>query len=233
MAKTPYLDAVSLASVLANGGYSTTVAMTEASNLLLLSGLFVLRMRWIWESSIQPIDDSLWELITEFIEEAEAQLMTNFAVGNVFASVAILTSPNVLLLFGQLIPQADYPELAAVVPAAWLVGSDIQLPNMLDTSVHGATSLPNLGTIMGENDVTLDVSQIPSHNHTQNPHTHSEIIPVVTPSAGGTIPAIADLTVPTPAITGATVATNNPTGGDGSHNNVPQSLQVAWYIVVR
>lgn len=233
MAKTPYLDAVDLAGILASGGYSTTVAMTEASNLLLLSGLHVLRMRWLWESPLQPIPDSLYDLIIEFIEEAEAQLMSNFAVGNVFASVALLTEPNVLLLFGQTIAQSDYPELTAVVPASWLVGSDIQLPNMLDTSIHGATSLPNLGTIMGENDVTLTESQIPSHTHIQNPHTHSEVIPVVTPSAGGTIPAIADLTVPTPSITGATVATNQNTGGGQSHNNVPQSLQVAWYIVVR
>lgn len=233
MAKTPYLDADELASVLADGGYSRTVSMTEASNLLLLSGLHVLRMRWIWQNPIDPIPDSLYELILEFIEEAEAQLMTNFAVGNVFASVALLSYPNVILLIGQLIPQADYPELTAVVPSSWLVGSDIQLPDMRSTFLQGAMDITDFGLIEGENEVLLTEAEMPSHTHTQNPHTHGYQSAIITPDlyTPGPVPGVN--ATPTPAITNPTTATNNLTGGDQPHNNVPLSLQVAWYIVVR
>lgn len=231
MAKTPYLDAVDLASVLSNGGYPRTVNMTEATNLLLLSGLHILRMRWLWQSPIDPIPDSLYELIIEFIEEAEAQLMTNFAIGNIFASVALLTDPSVIILVGQTVPQADYPELTAVVPPSWLIGPDIQLPDMRSTFLQGAMDLVDFGTIEGENEVVLSESQMPSHTHTQNPHTHGYQSAIITPDlyTPGPVPGV-DAT-PTPAITNPTTAINNFTGGDQPHNNVPLSLQVAWYIV--
>lgn len=233
MAKTPYLDATKLATILADGGYSRHILMTEASNLLLLSGLHVLRMRWLWESAIEEITDPLWELIIEFLEEAEGQLMSNFAIGTVFSSVALLTDPSVILMIGQLVPVVDYPILATVVPPAWIVGSDIQIPDMRDTSVHGASVLLDLGTVMGENDVTLSVAEIPSHAHTQNPHTHSYINQIGTPTGAGPIVAGASIVVPTPSVTGIATPTINNTGGDGSHNNVPQSLEVAWYLIGR
>ena len=233
MAKTPYLDAIKLASILSDGGYSTLVSMSEASNLLLLSGLVVLRMKWLWENPIAPISDALYNLILEFIEEAEADLMTNINVGTIFPSVALLTDPQFLLMFGQLVPQVDYPELTTAVPPVWLVGSDIQIPDMRDTFVQGAQGLGDFGTVMGENDVTLTEAEMPSHTHIQNPHSHTYNDETIIPFLAVPGPEPVSLVTPIPAVTGGATAINQSTGGGGAHNNVPLSLQVAWYIVAR
>ncbi len=229
----PILDAISLASIVADGGYSNLVPMTEPTNLLLLSALPFLSERWIWETKLNPIPDTLYDVIIEQIDIATNALMTNLAIGSFFYSIAILTDPSVIIPIGQLIAQSDYVSFTAVVPAIWLVGADIQLPDMRQTFVMGANMPSGIGVQTGSNTHQLTVSELPSHNHTQNPHLHSQIIPVVTPTAAGLEPLLADITVPTPAVTGLTTSTNNPTGGDGSHNNVPQSMQLIPYIVVR
>lgn len=233
MAKTPYLDAVRLAEILADGGYLQTVQMTQATNLLLLSALHVIRMRWLWQSAIQPISDTLWVTIQDYIEEAEAQLMSNFLVGSIFASVAIMNESNILLLAGQTILQADYPELAAVVPPTWLAGSDIQLPDMRDTFMQGAANAGELGAIQGENEVTLTVAEMPAHSHVQNPHWHSYSTVFDTPLVAAPGPEPVSFVLPSVSNTASVVATNQNTGGDSAHNNVPLALQVAWYIVAR
>lgn len=233
MASMPYLDAVQLAAILADGGYGRHIRMTQATNLLLLSGLAVLSYRWIWETKQEPIDDSLYQLILDFIADAEDQLMSNFAVGNIFGSVRVLTDPDVILLIGQTVPQADYPELTGVVPPSWLVGSDIQLPDMRNKGLFGAMGLGDFGLVEGENEVTLSEAEMPIHTHIQNPHSHTYNNPVVTPITAGIEPVPGSFVTPTPLVTSLETATNQDAGGGQPHNNVQESLQVAWYIIAR
>lgn len=159
--------------------------------------------------------------------------MSNFSVGVVFASVSDVQSEDTLPLLGQSVLQADYPELAVVVPSSWLFGLDIVLPDMRERGVFGSDDFDVVGTAVGENDVTLTESQIPSHNHTQNAHSHSYIQGVGATALGGEIPATASFVTPTPSTTGLTTATNNPTGGGNSHNNIQRSLTVGWFIIAR
>lgn len=158
--------------------------------------------------------------------------MTSVTIGQIVPSVSDLSGSNYLRLDGSIVLQADYPELTTVVPASWLVGSDIQLPDMREKSLHGDDGI-NIGAIIGENEVILTTDEMPSHNHTQNPHSHSYVETSAIPTAAGVEPTFADLTTQFPAVTGNVTATNNPTGGDQPHNNIPESLTVFWWILAR
>lgn len=231
MARTPFLDCDEIVTLGLIGGYNNNPALSQMSAVLLLSMCHAVKQRWIWQNPIAPIDDIDYERILEIIETAEADLMTSFAIGQIIASVAVLNELNLLEMNGQSVAQADYPELASRVPSSWLVGTDIQLPNLNDTGLFGTDTSAVRGTFVGENQHTLTDAEIPSHNHTQNPHSHTEVIPVVTPTFAGEIPGGASLVVPTPSVTGLATAINNPSGGGGAHNNIQNSMLVLYYIV--
>jgi len=230
MAKQLFFDQLqTLATV---GGYSLTTRLTDLSAVFLLSACCTLRDKFLWETPLLKISDSEYQQIIAMIEQAEYELMTNFAIGQIISTVTDVSANNDLLpMDGSTIDGNDYPQLLASVPSAWVSGTDITLPDMTDTGVFGENG--DVGDIIGENDVILSSGQMPSHTHTQNPHTHSEVIPVVTPALGGEIPATASLVVATASATGSTTATNNNTGNDESHNNIQQSLSVYWWIVAR
>lgn len=228
---SPYIQFAELIALAADGGYNPSPALSQLSAVFLLSSCWVMRMRWLWQNPIAPITDSEYEDILEMIEQAEADLMTSFAIGQIIPSVGDLSSNiNLLRLDGSTVLQADYPALAAIVPASWLVGADIQLPDMREKSLHGDDTT-NVGTIVGENDVTLTINEMPAHSHTQQPHSHSYSLTTAIPTAAGLEPTFADLTTNVPSSTGLTTAINNDTGGDQPHNNVPESLTVFWWIV--
>lgn len=229
---SPFIQFDELISLSAMGGYNTNPALSQLSAVFLLSSCLVMRQQWLWQNPISPISDSEYQNILEMIEQAEAELMTSINIGQIVPSIGAMNGDIFLLLDGSVVLQSDYPELTAIVPASWLIGVLIQLPDMQETSLHGDNGF-NVGDIVGENDVTLGVSQIPEHNHTQNPHNHTYTQTSAIPTAAGIEPTFADLTTQFPSVTGSTVATNNPTGGGLSHNNVPQSLAVYWWIVAR
>ena len=227
---TPYLVYADIVDNADNSGYVPTPKLSQLSASLLLSLCVVGRMRWLWQSPLDKIDDSEYDNILDLFRDAEANLMSSFAVGSIISSFVDLDSENSLLrLDGQTVAQVDYVELSAVCPSGWLSGSNIILPDMDDKSIHGGYA--SVGGSVGSNSETLTTSQIPSHNHTQNPHTHLYNNPLTTPALGGAIPATASIVVPTPLATGLATATNNPAGGDGSHNNIPESQEVIYYIV--
>jgi hypothetical protein len=233
MASLPFLDYTQLTAIASDGGYSRHVKLTERTNLLILSGLAVLSYRWLWETKLHPISDATYQNILDIIATAEDEIMSNFSVGSIFASVADAADDSTLLLDGTSVLQSDYPELAIVVPSTWLFGLDILLPDMTSKGLFGVDIPANVGAFVGENEHTLTEAEMPAHNHTQNPHQHSEVIPSVVPTAAGLEPALASLVTPTPSLTGVATATNNPSGGGNAHNNVQHSLQVNYYIIAR
>lgn len=225
-----YSDLTALAS---EGGYANTPALTELSAVFLLSACLVMQQRKLWQDSLLPISDSEWESILEMLEKAESDLMNNWQVGSIIPSVATVTPENCLKMDGGAYPVDDYPELANIVPNAWIVGINIVLPDMSESGVFGANTDANIGVFRGENSVQLTVGEMPTHNHTQNPHSHTYTQGIGTPTGAGAVVAGASIVVPTPSVTGLATATNNPEGGDGSHNNIQRSLQMNYFIVAR
>jgi microcystin-dependent protein len=97
--------------------------------------------------------------------------------GDIKATIATTAPTGWLMLDGQSIINANalVPNLWAVAPAAWKVGSTLNLPNAADcTLMAGGT----LGSIGGANSRTLVIANLPVHAHTiahthEHPHTHT------------------------------------------------------------
>ncbi len=229
---TPYLVYSDVVDNAVGGGLVENPKLSQVSSSLLMALCVVGRMRWLWQSPLVPITDVEYENILDIFRDAEAELMSSYAIGAIIPSLVDMDAQSSLLrLDGQTVAQVDYPELALICPSAWLSGGDIVLPDLDDTSLHGGYG--SVGGSVGANTHTLTTAEIPSHNHTQSPHTHLYNNPLTTPALGGAVPATASLVIPTPLATGLTTATNNPTGGDGSHNNIPESIEVIYYLVAR
>ena len=229
---SPYIQYSEIVAIAQNGGYNQNPALSQISAVFLLSSCLVMSQRWLWQNPIDPISESEFQDILSMIETAESELMESVNLGQIVPSVSNMDSDIYLRLDGSIVAQADYPELYDVVPVSWLVGTNIQLPDMYQKSVHGG-DVTNVGSIEGDNEVVLSVDEMPSHSHTQDPHSHSYVETTSVPTAAGLEPTFADLTTNIPSVTGTTVAINNPTGGGQPHNNVPESLIVHWWIVAR
>jgi microcystin-dependent protein len=190
-----------------------------------------LRNRNLWQSGLYRITDDTYDDILQLIETAETELMGNM-IGQIIATIASPTDDSLLALDGQTVAVADYYELSLVVPTGWIVGPNIQLPDTNQSGLYSNSSV-TIGDFLGLNEVTLTTDEIPSHTHTNTPHTHSEVIPSVTPTAGGEIPATASLVGPTPSTTGATSISIDSTGGGQPHTNVQRSLNINYFIVAQ
>lgn len=172
------------------------------------------------------------------IEESEKMLERMLFMGfnpipigliHPFASATI--PEGYLLCDGTTLDTADYPELFAVIGYSFGgSGSAFLLPDLIDRTIIGSSGTFALGDTGGAIDVTLDVSQIPSHTHSDAGHAHS--IPLVTslPAQAGvgfagnvTVPIITDST-------GIGFANNQNTGGDGAHNNMQPYMSLTYMI---
>jgi microcystin-dependent protein len=96
----------------------------------------------------------------------------NADTGDVKASIRSTPPTGWLALNGQVISGANvtYPDLWAVVPAAWKSGTTLTLPNMTDAILQGGGTL---GAITGDTSVTLDFTHLPPHTHTGPSHQHT------------------------------------------------------------
>ena len=116
-----------------------------------------------------------------------------------------------LALDGSVHAEADYPELALVLPSHFKSGGNFTLPDMTGVFMAGDFTLSNMGTGAGANSYALAVGQLPSHNHTYTP-------PVMTINAETP-------TTPVPAAgIGAPTNTGNTGSGDSIDNRPEFSL---------
>lgn len=106
-----------------------------------------------------------------------------------------------LALDGSTYALADYPFLAAVIPAAWVSGSDFTLPDCQDVFLVGENTVSSLGGSEGSNNLTLALGQLP-------PHTHNYTVPTSSP-----VPAEPGPPVPS-SIVGGSVPTSSVGSGD-------------------
>lgn len=140
---------------------------------------------------------------------------------------------NFLLCDGTHYSDADYPDLWAAIGTTYggTGASDFAVPDLRGSVPIGASAGHAVGSSGGAETVTLSVAEIPAHNHTTVPHSHSEVTAV---------PSVAELpVVPVPAavpgvgITGLSGVTVDNTGGGGAHNNMQPFVTMRYYIQAR
>lgn len=147
-----------------------------------------------------------------------------------------------LVCDGSAVSRTTYARLFAVIGTTYGAGdgsTTFNLPNAAGRALVGAGTYTDsvsgsvtrtLGQSLGAEKHVLTTPEMPSHTHTQDAHTHTS--PGYTDS-GGSTDALARTTVGNGSLnytSNSTTATNQNTGGGGSHNNMQPSLVINYII---
>lgn len=164
-----------------------------------------------WDAIGVPIDDVL-EVMNDMLTDWYS---TNL-IGMVSSFVGVLPTGWFALDGGSLVAD-DYPELASIVPSSWIVGNNIELPDMAARTIIGEGGGHTLADLGGVETVTLAIGQIPSHTHEYIPPAFNLDV------EGPGVPDVGATVVGTAVQTGAR-------GGGEAHNNMPPYLVLKWAI---
>jgi hypothetical protein len=133
----------------------------------------------------KEVEDTVEDIVAackDFIEYWYSDML----IGSVFPW--IITPPGGwLLLDGSTHASADYPELAALLPAHLISGADFILPDVEGAFPFGVIDEDDGSVAAGSNDIILTIAQLPSHTHTYTPPTltvEAETPSVPIPTAG-------------------------------------------------
>ncbi len=179
-----------------------------------------------------------------FLEYLDAECM----IGTVQAYITQNPPSNCLACDGQIYQRQDYPLLYERINPALRVTQDLfQVPDLRDRFIYGAGVLAPLDT-GGAADHTLTAAEMPTHNHTTQPHTHIDsghshwynnsagvTLLVVAP---GEVPALAPnflpaMTNPASASIQPEVVTVDSAGSGQAHNNLPPYVVLGYCVVAK
>lgn len=134
---------------------------------------------------------------------------------------------------------ADYPELYAVLPAAYILDADtFKTPDLSGRTVIGAgtgggLTPRNVADIGGAETHVITTDQMPSHTHADLGHTH----PV--PTSAGSVPVLAPGEVPVAlpdfplGASGPGNANLESVGGGQAMPTMPPFVALSWAIIAK
>ena len=223
-----------------NKGYASTIIMFSILTLFLISMLMLVKTmnnsstlnKQITEKVVDNIDydasgtvqDQILELKTTItsmqnqIDNIKGEVINEiYPVGSIYMSTEDDTIEKVQSKFGGI--WEKYSQGRTIIGE----GTGTDSNGLVQTFTNGSTG--------GEYTHTLNISEMPSHTHTQNPHFHnvgfdngkSRIglnVGVAEPDISMYIGSYGFGARVNTMITDAVTATNNNTGGNSSHNNV-------------
>lgn len=159
-------------------------------------------------------------------------------VGQITYSAGATTPVGFLPCDGSAVGRTDYSALFTEIGIIWGAGDGSTTFNLPDLRgrvavVAGAGSLLTarvLGQTLGSESVILGIADIPSHTHTQDAHHHNIQIADSGPGpARGPIGINGDSATQN-GLTTDVAATNQNTGGGGSHQNMQPSAVLNAFI---
>lgn len=169
---------------------------------------------WITGGESTPTDAAaIFEQIIKDIR------MFPSAIGFIFDYPAETAPLNCLACDGAEYDRADYPDLYDVLDPVFLTGPDTFItPDLRDRYRRGLSGDTVIGETMGADVVNIDVSQMPSHQHSIDGYIPGLAL------APGELPVFTDVTVPSG--TGFT-------GGGADLPVIPASLVLLPCIVAK
>lgn len=172
--------------------------------------------------------------LAKLAAEVAATLMP---VGSIVASARAAAPTGWLVCDGSTVLRATYAALFSAIGTAFNTGGEdstvFRLPNLKGRVPVGLDAADTAFDVRGETGGakthTLTVDEMPSHTHTQNPHTHTQWtggnLTNANPQSGSGIIGQTNQTT-----TLATTATNQNTGGGQAHNNLQPYLVLNYLI---
>jgi len=203
-----------------------------------------------WTNPSNPYDvitQSQWDTIEQYVAQLNYEVDRNIMIGQLTAYITEFPPVNVLACDGSVLARVDYPELYEVLDPAFIVDADsFRVPDLRDRTIVGAGTTYSPANTGGSPTVTLDTTQIPSHDHTASAptvidtghsHVESSTIPTaITIGAGVPAPsALPSVGSTAPALTGISVLapTIGNTGGGLAHENMPPFMALNYGVIAR
>lgn len=152
------------------------------------------------------VGDQVVDIVSE-CKDALDSWYTPMVIGQISYFLGALPS-GWLPLDGTTYNNSDYPELAGILDAQFVSGTQFTLPDIQDLFLLSAGQINDLGETGGESDHILTVDEIPGHSHSYTPPV--ENVDLEAPGA----PDILAAGLGAPTQTGTT-------GSGDSHNNMP------------
>lgn len=190
--------------------------------------LIDLEEEWNWEEYGALTPAQCAQYMSDMLE---AYWGVNPLIGTVHDYFTASLPDGVLLCDGTQYARADYPDLYARIAPAYIIDAD----NFITPPLVGMVTMgdvESIGATVGSEEITLDVTQIPVHNHEDTGHTHTEItaLPNVT-TIGLEVPEPTAL--PSAGLTGVGFANISNTGGGLPHSNIQPSAKAMKGIIAR
>lgn len=94
-------------------------------------------------------------------------------IGMIYPTTQKNLNSSLLLCDGSIHNRVDYPQLYSIIEDSLKIDADtFQTPDLRDRFIMGASTANPPTTTGGNAEITLTENQMPTHNHTTQPHQH-------------------------------------------------------------
>lgn len=197
---------------------------------LLLSMLSQNMPLWFWTNNQFPLTAVEIDDLEAKLAAAGGQLMQSL-VGFIMPIVTLEIPQGSLLCDGSTYLRADYPNLYDALSPVFIIDSDsFTVPDMQDRFIMGASPTNTAGSTGGSDTITQTIAQMPTHSHTNSPHSHTEVTATPTIVSVGLEPPV-PAAVPGAGITGATSVSIDSTGGGDPMTITPPFVALRYVVI--
>jgi len=214
---------------------SLPLLLSERSQHVLHAVIAEMQNRRAW---VDGTDDSNWDnidaMLSETIQELlEITMVDATPVGAIVAFIGLLADiPDKWLPCNfSLYAQADYPELAALLSATWLSGSNFRTPNLQSHYIRGLADDTGASGEAGSNSHTLTIAELPAHHHVIPAHSHTVGTRPASGSNSGSV-SLGSLAANGTIATDTEPATDTSDVGNGDSFSI-EPLHLRFYYIIK